>query len=419
MRIAVIVNVFPTLSETFIQNQLTGMIEAGHEVDVFTYESREGGEDHADVARYGLRDRTHLLLRPPPGPAARIAQGARLILRTLPRHPGPLLRSLDVFRHGRRALSLGLPYLAASFVRHGAYDLIHAQFGPNGEPAVLLRRLGLHQGPIVVSFYGYDASQWVMERGPGCYEDLFREDALLMPVSGHFAGRLEKLGCPSEKIQIHRIGIKLEEFPLVAHEPTPAGPVKLLSIARLVEKKGLEYGIRAVARVRNERPDRKIVYRIVGDGELAGDLTRLIGRLDLNDCVELLGSRSHREIPSLLRESHVFLLPSVRSAAGDEEGTPVSLMEAMATGLPVVSTVHAGIPELVEEGVSGFLAPERDKETLARRIIDLVDHPERWPEMGRRGRMKVEAEYDSDALNDRLEATYLRLLSSRSREFPS
>jgi colanic acid/amylovoran biosynthesis glycosyltransferase len=234
-----------------------------------------------------------------------------------------------------------------------------------------------------------------------------------MPVSGHLAGRLEKLGCPSEKIQIHHTGIKLEEFPLAEREPEPAGPVKLLSIARLVEKKGLEYGIRAVARVRSERPDRKIVYRIVGDGELAGDLTRLIDRLDLNDCVELLGSRPHREIPSLLRESHVFLLPSVRSAAGDEEGTPVSLMEAMATGLPVVSTIHAGIPELVEEGVSGFLVPERDEETLARRIIDLADHPQRWPEMGRRGRMKVEAEYDSDALNDRLEATYLRLLSDR------
>ena len=80
------------------------------------------------------------------------------------------------------------------------------------------------------------------------------------------------------------------------------------------------------------------------------------------DNFELLGSRSHREIPSLLRDSQVFLLPSVRSAAGDEEGTPVSLMEAMATGLPVVSTVHAGIPELVEEGVSGFLVPERDEE---------------------------------------------------------
>ena len=166
MRIAVIVNVFPTLSETFIQNQLTGLIEAGHEVDVFTWALREGGEDHPDVARYRLRDRTHLLLRPPPAPTARIAGGARLTLRTLPRHPGPLLRSLDVFRHGRKALSLQLLRLAASFARHGTYDLIHAHFGPNGELAVLLRGLGLHRGPIVVSFRGYDATRWVVEHGP-------------------------------------------------------------------------------------------------------------------------------------------------------------------------------------------------------------------------------------------------------------
>ena len=413
MRIAVIVNDFPTLCETFIQNEVTGMIEAGHEVDVLAHTSREAGEDHPDVARYRLRDRVHLLLRPPPSAVARIAQGARLMLRSLPRHPGPLLRSLDVFRHGRKALSLQLLHLLASFAPRGPYDLIHAQFGPNGELAVLLRHLGLHRGPIVVSFHGFDASRWVVTHGPGCYEKLFSEDVLVMPVSGYLAGRLEKLGCPSEKIQIHHTGVKLEEFPLAEREPAVGGPVKLLSIGRFVEKKGLEYGIRAVARVRRERPDRKIVYRIVGDGELAGDLMRLIERLGLNDCVELLGPRSHREIPSLLRESDVFLLPSVRSAEGDEEGIPVSLMEAMATGLPVVSTLHAGIPELVEEGVSGFLAPERDEETLARRIIDLVDHPERWPEMGRQGRRKVEAEHDSDVLNDRLEATYLRLLSGR------
>jgi colanic acid/amylovoran biosynthesis glycosyltransferase len=413
MRIAVIVNVFPALSETFIQNQVTGMIEAGHDVDVFTHASPQAGEDHPDVARYRLRERARLLLGPPAGGAARLAQGARLLLRTLPRQPGPLLRSLDVFHHGRKALSLQLLRLVASFARHGSYDLIHAHFGPNGELAVLLRGLGLHRGPIVVSFRGYDATRWVVEHGPGCYEGLFREDVLLMPVSRHLAGRLEKLGCPSEKIQIHHSGIKLEEFPFAEREPGAAETVRLLSVGRFVEKKGLEYGIRAVARVRSERPDRRIVYRIVGDGELAGDLKRLVDRLGLNDCVELLGSRSHREIPSLLRESHVFLLPSVRSAEGDEEGIPVSLMEAMATGLPVVSTVHGGIPELVEDGVSGFLAPERNAGMLARRIVDLVDHPEHWREMGRRGRMKVEAEHDSDALNERLEATYLRLLSGR------
>jgi len=414
MRIAVIVSAFPALSQTFIQNQVTGMIEAGHDVDVFAYTLREAEEDHPDVARYRLRERTRLLLRPPAGSAARIAQGARLMLRTLPRHPVPLLRALDVFRHGRKALSLQLLHLVASFARHGPYDLIHAHFGPNGEPAVLLQELGLHRGPIVVSFHGYDASRWVVMHGRGCYEELFRRDALLMPVSRHLAVRLEKLGCPSEKIQVHHMGVKLEGFPLVRREPTPAGPVKLISVGRFVEKKGFEYGIRAVARVRSERPDLEIVYRIVGDGALANDLASLIDRLELKDRVELLGSRSHREIPSLLRESHVFLLPSVRSASGDEEGIPVSLMEAMATGLPVVSTAHGGIPELVEDGVSGFLTPERDEEALARRIVDLVDHPERWAEMGRRGRMKVEAEHDSDALNDRLEATYLRLLSDRS-----
>jgi colanic acid/amylovoran biosynthesis glycosyltransferase len=109
--------------------------------------------------------------------------------------------------------------------------------------------------------------------------------------------------------------------------------------------------------------------------------------------------------------SDLFLLPSVRASDGDEEGTPTVLMEAMACGLPVLSTVHSGIPELVEDGVSGWLVPERDVAALADRIQWMLDHPDRWAAMGRAGRAKVEREFNIDTLNDRLVELYRGVLA--------
>lgn len=112
----------------------------------------------------------------------------------------------------------------------------------------------------------------------------------------------------------------------------------------------------------------------------------------------------------LLNSASILLAPSVVSKDGDQEGIPVGLMEAMAVGLPVVSTYHSGIPELVEDNVSGLLIPERDVDALVDKMIYLVEHPEIWAEMGRAGRSVVEDRYNSDHLNDQLVKLYKELV---------
>jgi colanic acid/amylovoran biosynthesis glycosyltransferase len=136
----------------------------------------------------------------------------------------------------------------------------------------------------------------------------------------------------------------------------------------------------------------------------------MVETLRVGDRVQFLGSKTREEVAELLAAAHLLLAPSVTAADGDQEGIPNTLKEAMAAGLPVVSTLHSGIPELVEDGRSGFLVPERDSEALADRVGWLVDRPDSWPDMGRAGRSRVEAEYDIAKLSIRLVELYQSVL---------
>jgi colanic acid/amylovoran biosynthesis glycosyltransferase len=140
----------------------------------------------------------------------------------------------------------------------------------------------------------------------------------------------------------------------------------------------------------------------VGDGPLAGELRHRIVELGIANQVHLVGWKSHREILEIMEVSHVLLAPSLTAGDGDEEGIPNVIKEAMAIGLPVVSTWHAGIPELVADGESGFLVPERDVSALANKIIALHDQPETWSGLARAGRRKIEAEFEIGKLTEDL-----------------
>jgi colanic acid/amylovoran biosynthesis glycosyltransferase len=178
-----------------------------------------------------------------------------------------------------------------------------------------------------------------------------------------------------------------------------------------VEKKGLEFGIRSVARLREKGIPLR--YRIAGDGVLRGDLQRLIRDCNVEDCVELLGWCDQDEIARLYDTSHVFILPSVTARNGDREGQGLVLQEAQAMGLPVISTLHNGIPDGVLDGETGLLVPEKDADALADAIERLLDQKERWPEMGRKGRAFVEENYDQKRLAERVRAIYEDVLCSQ------
>src|SRR5699024_2729183 len=149
--------------------------------------------------------------------------------------------------------------------------------------------------------------------------------------------------------EVHHLGVDLEALPMARRDWT-SPPMRFVSVCRLIEKKGIEFALRALARMQQDRPERAWSYTIIGDGELRGALEALATELGIADIVRFCGAQPHDVVRRCLAESHVFVLPSVTARNGDVEGIPISLMEAMAAGLVPVSTFHSGIPELIEDG---------------------------------------------------------------------
>ncbi|EST01770.1 Colanic acid biosynthesis glycosyl transferase WcaL [Escherichia coli CE418] len=280
-------------------------------------------------------------------------------------------------------------------------DVFIAHFGPAGVTAAKLRELGVIRGKIATIFHGIDiSSREVLNHYTPEYQQLFRRGDLMLPISDLWAGRLQKMGCPREKIAVSRMGVDMTRFsprPVKA----PATPLEIISVARLTEKKGLHVAIEACRQLKEQGVAFR--YRILGIGPWERRLRTLIEQYQLEDVVEMPGFKPSHEVKAMLDDADVFLLPSVTGADGDMEGIPVALMEAMAVGIPVVSTLHSGIPELVEADKSGWLVPENDARTLAQRLaaFSQLDTDELAPVI-KRAREKVEHDFNQQVINREL-----------------
>lgn len=288
--------------------------------------------------------------------------------------------------------------LTAAHVEDLAPDVVLAHFGPDGcLIAPVAARLRV---PLVVAFYGYDVSRRV--RGPAApgwrrrYAELFERAAAVVAISGHVAAALRELGCPEKKLRLVPLGCDLARFPL--RDPArrqDEGRVRVLFAGRLTAKKDPLTAIRAVARAREllgRTP--ALELELVGDGELRAACERELLRLGLGGAVRCSGALPHDEVARRMGSAHLYLQPSRTANDGDAEGLCVTLLEAAATGLPVVATRHAGMADALLEGRSALLADEGDVEGLARHLAELARSPGRWSELGRAGRLHVEERFD-------------------------
>ena len=391
---------FPVLSEIPFLNQIVGLIERGHEVDIFADGPQPGGAFHPDIDRLDLQSRTRYPLRWPASRVERWRAAARLVAAYRGRERRILLRSLDPSRFWHRAWTLDQLRRTARFLPLRTYDVCYCAFGMDAPHALRLRRLGALDGALVVAFRGADTTKYVARRGPRVYGRTFREARLLLPVCDFLARRLLRLGAPPERVVVHRTGIDLHRWPYRERHPGAPGGLRLVSVGRLIEKKGVAHVLRAL-RILADRGV-GVQYRVFGDGPLREPLAALAAELGIGEQVRFEGRQDQDAVRQGLDWADVLVAASVTAADGDEEGIPNVLKEGMATGMPVVGTRHAGIPELIEDGVSGWLVPERDETALAGALARLATEPERWPAMGRAGRARVEREYDIDLLNDRL-----------------
>lgn len=408
MRIAFIVSTFPKLSETFILSQITGLLDMGHDVRVFSeYRNTKEQKVHPDVIKYGLMDRTSYFVTPENW-LKRTASASRLVAANLHKGPLELLKSVNFFNLGKKALSLKVLHLAAPMIG-SRFDIIHSHFGINGALAIYLKLMGV-PGRHITTFHGYDVNSLPHKAPPGYYKELFRHGDRFTSNTEYTRRRAVALGCDEKKITILPVGLDIGKFKYSPRDLKDGEPVRLLTIGRLVEKKGHEFALKAVKVLKDK--GHNIRYTIAGDGPEKDTLISLSASLGISEQVEFVFDVNEREALDLYARSHIFVLPSVTSTDQDREGQALVLQEAQASGLPVVSTLHNGIPEGVLDGVSAFLVPERDHTMLAERLEYLIEKPSTWVDMGLAGRRFVEKKYDIKKLNNELVGIYEQMLKA-------
>ncbi|HMO57180.1 MAG TPA: glycosyltransferase, partial [Roseiflexaceae bacterium] len=280
--------------------------------------------------------------------------------------------------------------------------LLHAHFGEAGLAALpIARRSRL---PLITSFHGRDVAKPAARHyGRRLYRPLFTHGAAFTVVSHHMRDQLITLGAPAERIHLVRTGIDPAGIPFAPRSPGSNG-VRLLSIGRLVEKKGIHVAIAAVARLHHRYAG--LTLTIIGDGPLRATLEAQAQAAGVGRQVHFCGAQPAARVLAELAAADLFVLPCLTAADGDQEGAPVVLMEALAAGLPVVSTHHAAIAEIVQHDVSGLLAHEGDTEELSALLERLLQQPERWPAMGAAGRRHVVETFDLNRAVAALEQVY-------------
>ena len=263
--------------------------------------------------------------------------------------------------------------------------------------------------PLVTSFHGIDVSE--RPRSPSYLRrlrELFQKGRIFLVRSKAMRDDVVTLGCPADKVKVLYGGIDTEEFRFRNRSESRSTRLRILMCGRLIEKKGFAYGIKAFARLLKKHADTEL--RIVGGGPLRLKLELLAKILRLGESVSICGEKEPKDIPREMWNAQIFLAPSATSRSGDKEGIPNVIKEAMATGLPVISTRHAGIPELVIDGKTGFLVSEKDTDRLVDRLEYLITHPETWDDLGRQGQKVVEEKFNISKQVQKLERIYQTLI---------
>lgn len=402
MKLGIVANHFPKTSETFIYDHVVMMEESG--LDVQVYANRPWPGDHGLLNEREWRP----VFRNAPKTKREWAQYATPAIVSMSRRVGdrraPALSAVSALRVEN----------ALDCWDFSEMDVLHAHYAWNGLVAAEVLRRRQLQTPLVVSLHGVDVSTAIASRwGTRDLRSLFEMADILLPVSVLQAQRLIEAGAPVGKIHVLPMGVECEWWAstTVQSRASSSDLLRVVSVGRLVEKKGFSDGIRAIALMVGDGLD--VVYRIVGDGPLLQELRSLAATLGVAQRVEFLGSCRPEAIRELFADSDVLLAPYKTAKNLDQEGSPVVIKEAFSSGLPVVSTFHPGVSELVTPGRHGYLVPESDWRGLARALCSVASSPTTAKRMGSAARLDATRMWDASNLWSSVVDMYSRLIEER------
>lgn len=398
MKILFFVSQFPCTSETFVLNQITSMIDKGHDVRIYSYGLGDRNCSHKDIQKYGLLKLTWHLERPvPPSHIKRLITIAPDLMRMVEQYGFKVLRLLNPkyghIIHSKNLLQL---YIALRFIHSNwTPDAIVSHFGDNGILITAIRNAGIipRTTKCFTYFHAHEICRMDIKQTANYYGAMFNEEDVLLPINHLWEKKLIDAGANPNKVKVLRMGVDLERFKYIENNSI-GETINILSVGRLCGQKGFEYAIRGVAEYA-KTARKKISYTIIGGGELEDKLKVLVSELNAADYIYFLGVQPQQIVAKEMEKANIFLLPSVTDEAGFMEGIPVALMEAMARGLVCISTYHSGIPELIENGDSGFLCEEKAPVQIAHILknIELLSN-DQWRIIRQKARKKIETEFD-------------------------
>lgn len=376
---------FPVLSETFVHEQMRYFRSRGHSVHVICQAPRM---KHADLVDMDCVDEVHAIGQ-------------------ITKYFWKLYAALPGLRGG------GLPHSALAMAsllarKNIVPDAIVAHFGPNAIAASHLSKALRGRAPIIGVFHGYDLSSEVRRLGFSNYVLHGDRIDLFVAISDFWSKKLHSFGIPSQKIRTIHVGVDVSTHAL----PRRDGSSKLVvvSVGRLTEKKGFSTLIDAFSSLPSGLAQEAELV-IIGDGPLRDRLLRQATGSPARDSIRVLGAMPHKDVLRRIERASVFVLASQTASDGDMEGIPVVLMEAMARGIPVISTYHSGIPELIEHGVSGLLVPEADAPALTDALASVVRDPAAAELRAQAGKRMIELRFNAQTQNAALEAAIMSLVA--------
>lgn len=353
MTIVFVTDKYPHRSRAYIDNQIHGFIKAGVDVYVMAQSCPEGLENVVAVS-------------------------------------DPLYNKIFYYGNDKP-----IP----TEILHKA-DILYCQFGHIGKELLELKSFHNFKAKVAVCFRGADLKPFTL---------VFQNADIILPVCEYFKQELIKYGCPADKILVHHSAIDFSKYTYKPKKNVNIDQITIISIGRLNSKKGFQYLIEAVDIVKQKYPFIKCL--IFGEGEQEEALRKKILQKGLEQNVFFKGYVDHHKVPTILQEADIFALSSCTiSNKNIKEGIPNVLMEAMAVGVPVISTFHSGIPELIEDTKTGFLAPERDPAAFAQKIIYLIEHQEFWPKITAKAQKKVFKEHNKDKQNKKILKVFFSLI---------
>lgn len=352
LRVLFVVKSFPRQTQQYMNNQITGLLDENIYVRILAHEKSK--ELYKEIIEYKLLEKTYYNKLP---------------------------------------------------TNERTFDILYCLFTSKAGPFIdYVDTLNI-KGKLIVCFRGGDANQKIKD-DPVYYQKIFKRADCILVVCNAFKESLIKYGCPAEKIVIHHSGINLDKITYKKRIAPKDGLIKILTVGRLIPMKGHKDALQAIKKVKSIYPN--IRYEIIGDGPLYNALKKYIKQLGLKDHVTLRGYLPHEKVIQAMDESHIFFLAS-HVTSTDQEGIPNAIMEAAATGMPIVATNHSGIPELIQNTVSGYLVNEHDTTGMAEKIVYLINNPSLWNSMGKAGAEKVVTEHNKIILNKNLISLFKKL----------